>query len=100
MKKQSEKEFGFFDTAPDTGTPLWLYEEYTFPKYSTDETREQSLIDMSPSLVSSIVSLADDYDPQEIFDSVVNEYDINQFPNVKLYLWRLLPSNLQNEIDY
>jgi hypothetical protein len=102
MYKSAEKEFGFTDVAPDTGVPLNLFEEHTFPKYSTDETREQSLLELIPHLVNAVKSAVDDYGvlPQDAFDSIINEYELDQFPEVVHYFWRQLPKELQIDISY
>ena len=87
------------------GTPLPAYlEPYIFPKYLTDDVREQSLLSMVPDIVEAVVAGSGE-SWQEIFDSVLADLDEDlspggAFSEVRRKVWQQLPPDLQMEVQW
>ena len=91
-----ENSPSYFETGPDTGTPLPAYaEEYEFPKYISDPTRMESLAGIIPQLVTIIVARSANEDPQTVFNE-----EVPNFSEIRRKVWSQLPDHLLEIIDY
>lgn len=106
IRRKASEEQTYVPTSPETGSPLRLYDEgYAgFPQYSTDFTREQSLLEMVPILKNKILEsiLHGEEDWQNAFDSVLSEEGAGpgEFEEVRRRVFIALPTEIQEEVDY
>ena len=105
MRRKAVEEQSYVPTSPDTGPPLRLWDEgyVGFPQYSTDYTREQSLLEMVPILKNKVLeSILNGEDWQNAFDSVLSEEGAGpgEFEEVRRRVFSTLPTEIQEEINY
>lgn len=84
------------------GVPLPAFQEpYIFPRYVTDEVREQSLLQLVPDLAESIISqLGGEASAQEIFDKTLADIGANEFDEVRRRVFQHLPKEIQLEVEW
>ena len=104
MKIASEEPI-YVPTTPETGIPLRLYDEgyVGFPQYSTDYTRELSLLEKIPELKNDVLKkILNGEDWQEAFDTVLSGADAppGEFEEVRRRVFTALPIEIQEFIDY
>jgi len=100
-REAQETSPSFQQTTPDTGAPLPAFlEPFIFPKYITDEVREQSLLQLVPEIAETIVSQLGSGTLQEIFDGVLAEIGAEEFGEVRRRVFQLLPEEIQEEITW
>ncbi len=104
-KQRTEKRIAqetspsYQQTSPDTGAPLPAYlEPYIFPRYITDEVREQSLLELAPEIAETIVSQMGKGSWQSVFDEVLKEIGADEFSEVRRRVFQGLPEDIQREI--
>ena len=89
----------YFGPVRDTGAPLPAYlEPYIFPRYITDEVREQSLLELAPEIAKTIVSQMGEGSWQKVFDDVLEEIGADEFSEVRRRFFQGLPGDIQREI--
>ena len=104
MRRLAAREESYIPTSPDTGTPtnLWDVGYQAFRHYSTDDTRELSLLEMVPTLKDNIITkilLGEDY--QEAFESVLTDAGApeGEFEEVRRRVFISLPTEVQELIS-
>jgi hypothetical protein len=103
MKKaqRDESSPSYQETTRDTGEPLPAFlEPYIFPKYLTDETRELSYLE-DPEMLSRLAeNVLASYDVlrdwQQAFEFALT--DVEEFPEVRRRVFRLLPEDVQQAV--
>ena len=103
----SEREESYVPTSPDTGEPVSAFmEPFIFPKYSTDEVRIESLLQMAADIAEAVVSQhTNDHPWDDTFNDVLQQVDNDlvgndDFIDVRRYIWKQLPPQIQIEIQY
>lgn len=94
------REYTYHGTTYDVpGAPLPAFmEPFIFPKYVTDEVREQSLLQLVPEIAETVVSQAGSGPWQEIFESVLIDIGAEEFGEVRRRVFQLLPEEIQTAI--
>lgn len=95
-----QREYTYHGTTRDVpGAPLPAFlEPFIFPKYITDEVREQSLLQLVPEIAEEIVSHAGSGTWQEIFENALIDIGAEEFSEVRRRVFQLLPEEIQEEI--
>jgi hypothetical protein len=100
-RKAQQREHTYHGTSydvPGAGLPAFL-EPFIFPKYNTEEVREQSLLELVPEMAEAVVSYAGSGTPwQDVFDSVLDDLDAGEFSEVRRRVLQLLPHEIQEEV--
>jgi len=94
------REYTYHGTTYDVpGAPLPAFlEPFIFPKYITDEVREQSLLQLVPEIAEEIVAHAGSGPWQEVFESVLTDIGAEEFDEVRRRVFQLLPEGIQEAI--
>jgi len=103
--KVAVEEPVYVPTSRDIGEPLRLWDEgyVGFPQYSTEDTRELSLLTMIPQLKNSILEKIErGEDWQAAFDAALSDVgaEPGEFEEVRRRVFVALPESLQEFIDY
>lgn len=100
-REAQQREHTYHGTSydvPGAGLPAFL-EPYIFPKYNTEEVREQSLLELAPEMAEAVVSYVGSGAPwQDIFESVLDDLDAGAFSEVRRRVFQLLPPEIQEEV--
>jgi len=95
-----QREYTYHGTTHDVpGAPLPAFlEPFIFPRYVTDEVREQSLLQLVPEIAETVMSHAGSGPWQEIFESVLVDIGAEDYGEVRRRIFQMLPEGIQNEI--
>jgi len=100
VRVAQQREHTYHGTTYDVpGAPLPAFlEPFVFPKYITDDVREQSLLQLVPDIAETVVSLAGSGSWQEIFDNVLVDMGADEFSEVRRRVFQMLPPEIQSEV--